>query len=152
MKGLTYLKSSKNLERRKSDFYFLFGIGETTTNIQYKTLPQLQPKSITKCGGLVVRTPDCHTGGPGSNPQSNLFEEKFFLCLCFTIKLIPESRNLYLSTPMDDFSIMFLLQLYCWVSHLKKPLFSEEEAGYGKIRKSRGMQFCKYWIRKNSLA
>ena len=40
----------------------------------------------------------------GFNPQWNLFEERFFLCLCFTIKFIPESRNLYLSTPMDDFS------------------------------------------------
>jgi len=36
--------------------------------------------------------------------RRDLFEEKFFLCLCFTKNLIPKSRNLYLSTPMDDFS------------------------------------------------
>ena len=40
----------------------------------------------------------------GFNPRWDLFDEKFFHCLCFTNKLIPESRNLYLSTPMDDFN------------------------------------------------
>ena len=39
----------------------------------------------------------------GFKSRRDLFEEKFFLCLCFTKDLIPKSRNLYLSTPMDDF-------------------------------------------------
>ena len=45
----------------------------------------------------------------GFKSRWDLFEEKFFLCLCFTTKLIPESRNLYLSTPMDDFSKLHLV-------------------------------------------
>ena len=40
----------------------------------------------------------------GFKSRWDLFEEKFFLCLCFTKNLIPKSRNLYLSTPMDDFT------------------------------------------------
>ena len=43
----------------------------------------------------------------GFKSRWDLFEEKFFLCLCFTKNLIPKSRNLYLSTPMDDFSKHF---------------------------------------------
>ena len=39
----------------------------------------------------------------GFKSRWDLFEEKFFLYLCFTKNLIPKSRNLYLSTPMDDF-------------------------------------------------
>ena len=41
----------------------------------------------------------------GFKSRWDLFEEKFFLCLCFTKNLIPKSRNLYLSTPMDDFRV-----------------------------------------------
>ena len=57
--------------------------------------------------------PGCHPGDRGSNPGNDIsFVKKFFLCLCFTTKLIPKSRNLYLSTPMDDFStLIFMLDI-----------------------------------------
>ena len=62
----------------------------------------------------------------GFNPQWYLFEENFFLCLCFTTKLIPESRNLYLSTPMDDFSTSVLESFMAWldgVTYFEKAVF-----------------------------
>ena len=61
----------------------------------------------------------------GFKSRWDLFEEKFFLYLCFTKNLIPKSRNLYLSTPMDDFSTknkyIELLELFSLKQCVKIP-------------------------------
>ena len=43
------------------------------------------------CGGLVVRTPDCHAGGPGSNP-SEIFLRKNSFSVCVSPQSLSQNH------------------------------------------------------------
>ena len=89
----------------------------------------------------------------GFKSRWDLFEEKFFLCLCFTKNLIPKSRNLYLSTPMDDFSWKYVI---FWVFACPPPwyvsLLCKESCNYSTVMLTQvNFRFRKYFKEKQRL-